>query len=506
MRELQSLYTSIVLVMIFLLSACVPDIKVVDESENWNPYFSVPLLVANVSMEDLLESVETDEILQLTSDSLLIVAYKESISVTASPNIQPIPDFPVPITAYNQTLPNPTSGDFRLDIIDVKEGTLSYAMANPYTEAVNVSIKLTDIRQSGQILEWEFTIPAAPSASNPTMQEGEMDLTGYEIDFRNGFTTEYTATLANSGSVVGLHPFALGMANLDFSYVQGYFGQFDIEIPSDSLYFGFLDNWEQGILEFVDPSLRFDFHSTYGLPVAITTETLAFHTFTKGVQPIQNASLTNGLMINYPNINQVGNPRTTTLILDKSNSNIVGVTSGIPFQMDYALKAQANPNNNMAITNHLTDSVQLAIDVEASIPLYGSARGFTFENEFDIDTDGLEDVEKAGMKIVAENGFPIDVAVQIYFLDESDNVLDSLFEDKKRLMDAAQVNGSGSVTNSTITENLVEIEEDRFELIKNEATQIRLATSIETPDGGETPVRIYNYYDLIVKIGLLAGF
>ena len=506
MRKLQSLCLGMVLAMALLFNACVPDIKVVDENENWNPYFSIPLLVANVSMEDLLESVETDEVLQLTPDSLLIVSYKESISVTASPNIQPIPDFPIPITAYSQTLPNPTSGDFRLDIIDVKEGVLNYAIANPYTEEVDVNIKLMDIRQSGQILEWAFIIPAAPSATNPAMQEGEMDLTGYELDFRNGFTTEYTATLANSGTAVSLHPFALGMANLDFSYVQGYFGQFDIEIPGDSLYFGFLDNWEQGILEFVDPSLRFDFHSTYGLPVAITAETLAFHTFTKGVQPIQNVNLTDGLMINYPNINQVGNPRTTTLILDKSNSNIVGVTSGIPYQMDYALKAQANPNNNMAITNHLTDSVQLAIDVEASIPLYGSARGFTFENEFDIDTDGLEDVEKAGMKIVAENGFPIDIAVQIYFLDEDDNILDSLFENQKRLMDAAQIDGSGSVTNRTITENQFEIEEDRFELIRNEATQIRLTTSIETPDGGETPVRIYNYYDLIVKIGLLAGF
>jgi len=506
MRKLQPLRNGLALLFLLAMNACIPEIEVLDESDNWNPDFGLPLLNATLNMEDLLEEVETDGVLQVDINGLLILTYQERISVTSPPDIPDIPDFPLPILDYNQTLPNPTSGYFRLDIIRAKQGILSYALNNPYLEAVQVAIRLADMRNQGDVLEWAFTIPAATSPADPTYQEGQLDISGYEIDFRNGFRTAYTATLATSGTNVALHPFALEISDLDFSYVQGYLGQFEIEIPGDSLEFDFLESWEQGELSFVDPKLRLDFHSTYGVPVEVTTNQLGFHTFINGYQSLDNASLNNGLQINYPNINQTGSAVTTSIELNSINSNIATVISGVPYQLDYDLEAIANPNRDTTLENHLQDSVRLDVDVEVEIPLYGSARGFTFDADYELDLDDLEDVERAGVKIVAVNGFPIDVALQINFVDDDGNIIDALFEPSTTpLMRSAAVDQDGEVTAPTLTETFAELSTQRFEAIKASAARIQLVTSIDTPNDGSTPVRLFDSYNLNIKLGLLIG-
>jgi hypothetical protein len=501
------LLLAVVSALLMVVNGCVPEIQSLDETEAWNPYFGIPLITANIGMEDLLESVDTDGLLEVGNDSLLSVVYKETISVMGAPSIPPIPDFPIPVNDTDQNLPNPSDPDFRLDFIQVKEGQLSYSISNPFTEAVNVTISLTDIRMGSDILMWSFSIPAAPSPMPPTTQVDNMDISGYDIDFRYGFHTEYTATLANSGTSVDLHPFGLELSQLKFNYMEGYFGQFEIAIPGDSLSFGFLEKWEQGMLSFVDPTLSFNFRHNYGAPISITANQLSFETFIDGTQDITNTDIMNGFALDYPNTSQVGQLVTTPLELRSTNSNIAGVISGIPYQLDYDLTALANPATDPGILNHLLDEVQLDVDVECTIPIYGAARGFTFETIYELDLEELDPLERVGFKVVAENGFPIDVDLQIYFLDDAETVIDSLYsaEMTAPIMRAANIDNTGTVSEKVTTESLAEIDKDRFDALLKNAKAIKISTAIETPDDGSTPVRIFSYYDLTVKLGILAG-
>lgn len=496
------------LVLLYGITACsIPEIELVDESENWNPDFGIPVLTLALGMEDVLDSIQANDALEIRPDSLLVVTYKESLTIDVQADIPPIPDIPIPIGSFEQSLPNPTGGDFRLDIIDIKQGQLHYTISNPHLEPVEVNIQLEDISMGGNTFEWTFTIPAAPSPTNPIMQEGMMDLNGYRLSFQSGFKTKYTATLVNSGTTVGLHPFALELKSLSFTYMEGYFGQFEIEIPQDSLYFGFLDSWEYGEVAFVDPEIKFSFHNTYGVPVEITTDTLAFKTFLQGYQPIQSLALGNGLPLNFPNPNQVGQAQTTTLTLNSGNSNVVDVTSGIPYQLDYDLVAEANPGNDMNIINHLTENPFLDIDVEVDIPLYGTAKAFTFESVYDFDLEGLDDIERGGFKLVAENGFPVDVFIQMYFLDDNDVVIDSLYTNQVLpVVAAANIDDTGKVSEKVTTESFAGLDEARFGAVMNQATQVKVSTTIETPDDGSKPIRIFSFYDLVLKMGILAGF
>lgn len=508
MRQLHPVLLQVVAIcVLLLLHACVPEIQSPRENEDWDPIFGIPLITAQIGMDDLLESVDDDGLLEVNEDNLLTVVYQEQISVVGAPALPPIPDFPITIGAFNQNIPNPTlnNPDFRLDVIDLKEGKLSYMISNPHPEPVNIEISFNDVRQNDDVLLLSFTIPAAPSTTDPVVQEEVVDISNYTVDFESGFQTAYTATLANSGNPVGLHPFLLEFSSLEFSYLEGYFGQFEVQIPTDSLAFGFLDKWEQGELSLVNPSLSFLFHHNYGAPIDIKTEQFSFETFTLGTQNIEHAPLINGFPLNYPNLSEVGQLKTTPLLLTANNSNVVDAISGIPYQMNYNFLGIINPDDDSSIQNHVLDEVQFDIDIEASIPIYGTAKGFTFEKTYDLDFSEFDDFEEVGLKVVAENGFPIDVDIQIYFLDTDEMIVDSLYTPERMpLFMAAATDSDGTVTSPTATEDVSVLGKGRFEIVTSEAVSIKIATSFETPNDGSTPVRIYDYYDLIVKLGLVA--
>lgn len=491
--------------LLFTLNACIPDIEVLDESDQWNPYFGVPLVTTTVDMEELLSSIDDNDIITTDANGLLTVAYQERISITVPPAIPPIPDFLIEVEGFSQTWPNPTGGDSRFDIIQAKSGTLRYTMANPHPEDVQVVITLEDALKDGVALQWPFTIPAAPATTDPTMQQGTISLADYQLDLSDGFRVSYTATLATSGSPVGLHPFLLDMQDIDHSYLQGYFGQFELATELDSVHFGFLDKWEQGVLDFVDPTITFQVHSTYGLPIDFRKGVLGFHTFRNGYTEIVNADLSDGVSLKYPNLSEVGSALTTTIPLNASNSNVASIISGVPYQLDYLLIGAANPTGDTTLVNFVTDSARVDVDVEVNIPIYGTARNFRFEEVFDFDTEGMKELERAGIKLVAENGFPIEARVQLYFLDMDGGIVDSLYTDTVTpTMRAARVDGNGDVTQVETTERLSEFSTVRFEAIKAETTQLRMVATMSTANNGQQPVRIYDHYDLRLKFGLLA--
>ena len=74
----------------------------------------------------------------------------------------------------------------------------------------------------------------------------------------------------------------------------------------------------------------------------------------------------------------------------------------------------------------LTDTSFLSVDVVVELPLYGRAQGVEFSDTFDIDLSDLDRVTNADFKLVADNGFPMDIEMQIYFYDNAgDEIIQS---------------------------------------------------------------------------------
>lgn len=238
----------------------------------------------------------------------------------------------------------------------------------------------------------------------------------------------------------------------------------------------------------------------------LRSDTFNLHTYRNGIVALDNPMLNSGLLFAFPTVNEVGEAKPTLLRLNANNSNVVPAISGVPYQLDYAFSAVANPNENDLITNHLTDSASMDIDVEVEIPLYARAKGFRIVDTFDIDLSDLEDLERLGFKMVAENGFPLEVGMQLQFMNSDGMAFDSLFQEGPRLVAAGNLRSDGSVESSQTTTLESELNGGQLKQILSQTTDARVIATLESPNGGATAARMLNTYTLGVRLGILAGF
>ena len=104
---------------------------------------------------------------------------------------------------------------------------------------------------------------------------------------------------------------------------------------------------------------------------------------------------------------------------------------------------------------------------------------------------------------MTDNGFPLDIDLQCYFLDEAGAFVDSLFVGSQtNIIQAAALGSNGKVTDSFETTTFADIDSDRINLIRGRAKNLVLLGRFNSPDTGNTPVKIFSDYDLGVKIGV----
>lgn len=503
MRKLHTLGLGLLLVA--GLSACFPDRFEVAEPENWNPAFGVPLINTSFTINDLLDDLDDGSLIQTDMANRLTVVYQDHIVVRPDFEIDPLPTIPVSIVNKEQTVEYQSSGGNRYEIIRLKAGQFQYTVLNPFAEPVIFTLTFSNLRLDGASLSVGATLPPAGTdgASETT---DTLDLTAYELILGEDIETTYTANLSSDNAPVDLPPFLITISGMEYTYIQGYFGKFDVSLPGDSLEFAFLDNWEAGELEFLEPSISLTFHNTMGVPMALRSDTFDLRTYRNGIVALDNPMLTNGLPFAFPTIDEVGEPKPTSLRLDSENSNIVPAISGVPYQLDYAFSAVANPDENNLITNHLTDSLRVDIDIEVDIPLFARAKGFRIVDTFEIDLADLEDLDRLGFKLVADNGFPLEVGMQLQFMDKIGVVFDSLFQDGPRLVDSGNLRPDGSVSTSKETTLTSELNGGQLEQILSRASDARVIATLESPNGGSEGARMLDTYTLGVRLGILAGF
>lgn len=223
------------------------------------------------------------------------------------------------------------------------------------------------------------------------------------------------------------------------------------------------------------------------------------------VIPLSNAILNNGFAIDYPTFAEVGQVKQTSFVVDYTNSNINDIIGKPVDFFDVELVPQANPYNPNQL-GFVTDSSEMTLDILVELPLYGTAQNFTISDTLAVSLEIYEKMDYANLKVITENGFPVDVYTQMYFLDKNYEVIDSLATDfSQSLLASAPIDGNGRVieSNRKITE--YELPEDRFSVLKQDANYLAMKTSFSTIDNGQQSVRIFSDYDLGIKIGVIAG-
>jgi len=487
--------------MTLLFTACkkFENIKGVD-SDNWDPDLALALVNTDMTVQDVLNDFETGGYVQVDNTTgFVTLVYEGRVVSVSGEEISTIPDFSIPVvdSAIVAQFEFP-AGDV-IQEAHYKAGQITYELTSPVADPVNVTLEFVGATNaSGQPLTETITLNSTNTLT------GTISLANTIFDFQNNnneFPFRYTAIRQSNGDRILLSNANLHFQGVQYQYLQGYVGPYAFNPPEDTVILDLFKNWQQGELYLEEPKVQFIINNSFGFPIRLTANKLDADTYRGGVIGLNSAQLSSGVNLAYPSLSEVGETKTTTITIDNT-SNLPQIIQDVPHAVHYDLSAMANPDSIPNSNLHFTDTSKFSVDVNVELPMYGWARGFVLEDTFNLDLAIYEEFEKVGFKLITENGFPAEAKIQLYFMDNFGNTVDSLIhEPTPVVLAAAPVDGSGKVTQRE--ERIIEsyFPADRYLDLLQNAKKIRIRASIETTDAGTQSVRFYSDYGLGIKLG-----
>jgi hypothetical protein len=471
---------------------------------DYNGEMAVPLTFGSISLQDILDDSDAENELSsliINPDGSMVLVYESDlVSLNIAGTYDSIPDFPLVIPETSNEFELQLFEEFDVQELRLKKGSLRFQMQSPHQEDVNVLITLPNFTKNGAVFNVQQNIPFNGNAPSEAFI-APVDMTGYTLSLDNNMMTMYYQAVTASGNNVEIFPI-VGMAeNWEYEFIKGNWKADTIQISRDTLLIDLYENSVGGNITFADPKIAMIINNSFGFSSQVNINELQLITPDNESIWLESPVLSDGIALNYPSLLEVGDTKETSFNLNKNNSNIDALLNARPKQLIYDVAVLINPDNNSALSGFMTDNSGLDFRFKTELPIYGTATGFIIEEPMEIDLNDLDNVEAIEFKVIVDNGIPIEAGMQLYFLDELDNRVDSLYTDYEYLIKAASVGNDGQVSAATQTVSFVTFDAARVERIKN-STRMLMGASLSTANEGNTPVRILATQQMAVKVGM----
>ena len=410
----------------------------------------------------------------------------------------------------NQTIENSIamSNGEQLNTIILKQGNISYDIDYGIRENAQVLLTLPYLTKNGT--PFSKLINLASNHVSATNVTGSFDLSGYTFDLTGGGAhTNYIAATIVADVVSSGNPIPIDTAdavsaditidNLAFSYADGYLGNQPITVPTDSLDFS-LFNKNVGInVSLADPQITLKFKNSVGIP--INGDLSALSVIGENGNTVPFTGIANPLVINSPGA--VGQTATTSIVINKNTSNITAVLTSNPKTIIYGLTAATNPNGFGV--NFITDSSSIDVSMEMDVPFYGSLSGLTIKDTVSFPAEAFKNVYTATLRSIITSEFPIEASVQMYFLDGSYAMIDSIFPSGyEQVVPSSIIDVNGELVSASAPKTTdMTVDAAMAEKLKI-AKYIVVATNLATANNGAQAAKFYSTYKMNVKWGILA--
>jgi hypothetical protein len=291
------------------------------------------------------------------------------------------------------------------------------------------------------------------------------------------------------------------MDNIDFNYIEGYFGDTAVTFPSDNiaLNIDFLDQF-QGLITFEDPTLDINITSNIGMPMELDLDFSAFRNGTE--YPL------NGPKQVLPFPTTIGDSANGSVFYDNTNSTITDVFT-LPFDsVSYGGSITINPDTaTYGKYNFVTSDARVTGDLLLELPFTFSTAGISLTQVLDSNlnlesqlTSEYYEIEYAKLIIIATSTLPVDAVVDLNFYDDSGNLV---LKKSLPILESGVPNSNGVVVMpNTLNAELVITETEFEDLIQARVVEAE-ATVISYNNGG-TPVKLRTDATVGLAIGLEA--
>ncbi|MCB0762758.1 MAG: hypothetical protein KDC12_14625 [Flavobacteriales bacterium] len=535
-------------------SGCVRDTYLLDEDlvvEDLDPSFAAPLLEAHLNMGDIEQAIDDENFIYNDDEASFALIYPtELFSVLASDLIE-IPVFALSDsytvdastastlnalpagTSFTDNASDVATVDLpagqELNTIVVKSGSLVIESSSDIPFDLDYTIDFTSILDGGnQPLMVSDLLDF--TGSLPITSDNSFDLTGYTIHLADAgtnslpFTVNATFTSEGQNTSAGSAlSFSVSFENIEFERVEGNLGQEFYTFQADTQDVDLYKDLNGGILHFENPSISILFRNSTGVSFGLE--------FTSLIAPENQSatSLSGPDLTNLPVIMAAQNfgdiALTEHTITNQGTSpQLSEMMDEGPFHIIYSSEVQTNPDG--LTENFVLDTSFMSCTAEVVLPFYGYADNFSISDtlDFDLETElgfdpndsseviGPEDVERITMRFQVDNGLPIEIGIQVVFLDDQQVVIDSLFvsEDYTYIFQPGYVDFSlpdsdpnhGKVLSPTRTTTDVVLTGDRMRsLIDQQSSYIilRAVGNTSMASQGEL-IKIYPEYNVDIRV------
>lgn len=509
---MQKYFLKAVIAISLLASACT-QLETFDEIDKveYGAEYAIPLINAQISINELLEDFEENSTLFVDPDGTLRFLYRGNVISQNSdevfaPFYETLETFSIiPLFSPDQSLPLYDQSGLEIQRIDVKEGQFIYYFRNPHPERVEVTITLPQVTKDGEPLTFTSSIPAYSGEGDEpftTNLFAAADISDYEVnpDATGNIQITYFAQGMDTGEPLLLPSAYVSFQDILFAYAEGFFANQLYPGGADVIEIDFFENWTQGEVYFAEPKVNFYVENSFGIPTQAIVKAFDVTTVRADVLSIESPLVEQGINFNYPSLEEIGQTKSTNFTFDKSNSNIDSLLGAGPVSIFYDVDILTSPGSETDEPGFITDSSFYRVNVEVELPLYGNAKNFIAQDTFTIDFSGYGDVNAAEFKLVTDNDIPLAVDVQGYFRGERGIVLDSLFSQPERVAKAAPVDAEGFVTETTTHTAFADFANERFKPIKA-AKELLIVASFSTTNDGTVPVRVLGNQTVDLRIG-----
>lgn len=534
----------ILIVFTGVFSGCIKDIKetfkTIDSVEQvqWDPTIAVPLVNTRVTISDFFNESLT-AFVEVDHDNLFHVVYRDELASLKANEIVRIPlqhfDGSFGLLQFHINELNNTSStevsfttlfNFGVDNAEIDSIVMGACgvmtqLTSDIQHDVQVDITIPEIVKNGLPLKYAFDL--AYDGTGTVVSKQNKDLNNSFFDLTKSGDKDFDQVLAQfkiSVTKVGNNPIS---TDDKLSFVTDFiYNEYDVLYglvkPSDiapeaadtlrlDLFKGVDSSLQDIEFRIGDPRIKIILSNSYGLPIHSTIS--EFSSFSKSKGKITLTGYPDPLVIPTPNKQQIGETLVDSFELNKDNSNIADVVSNVPEYLLYGYGAQINPPGTTD-RNFITYNSELVVGVDIDIPLHGSADGITLSREVSLDStytdlDDVEELDEVTLRLFLENDFPLDVDIQLYFQDENNVTIDSLFKDDTFLLRSAAVDGTGKITGPTIYTLDITLNKERFDKIRE--SKLGLIKANLNTYKGVTPqpeVKFFNDYGISVKLGIQA--
>ena len=366
--------------------------------------------------------------------------------------------FPKQELSQNLTETSFDLGDAQITEIGIKTGIVNIHLVSTIQDTGRIIYNIPSLSKNGIPFSTEKIVPTTINGESTIYQfnfeDYVLDLKGKSGriggDTVNTIYSELYTYIDSSGELVTLNKEDSFYYHTEFiftpKYALGYLGTDTISIGPEIIESNIFNNIISGELDLDNTTLSVEIENYYGADAALIFENLESINSNTGENSLAGLDQNGNNFIGHTyNINRaILNSISPDPNISASNTSIIldsdAMLNILPDKINTSFDVYLNPNGQSSIQDFLFTDYPLDASIQLKIPLNLIANNLQLLDTAEIDIDENENIEIEKIFLKIENGFPINCNVNIVFLDNNQNIIDTLFKNQQIISGVSEDN------------------------------------------------------------------